>query len=133
VRSGILIQKLPFQKLHRLSDPSTFFTQEPLHDWHKMFWSHDANLKWCIVNRDFFDNPSKEKPPLLASILSHSSAHIHQPQIDESTLIAMQHHMLKQQAQYLIKRREHDLWAQVLVHDNVHHRALIDQVCLSGY
>ena len=29
-----------------LSDPSTFFTPEPLHHWHKMFWDHDA--KWCI-------------------------------------------------------------------------------------
>jgi len=67
--------------------------------WHKMLWSHDA--KWCIVNRDdIFDNPCKEKPPLLASVLSHSSAHIHQPQIDESTLIAMQHHMARHVTTY---------------------------------
>ena len=29
-----------------LSEPLTFFTLEPLHHWHKMFWDHDA--KWCI-------------------------------------------------------------------------------------
>ncbi|KAF9455939.1 hypothetical protein BDZ94DRAFT_1143644, partial [Collybia nuda] len=29
-----------------LSDPSKFFTPEPLHHWHKMFWDHDA--RWCI-------------------------------------------------------------------------------------
>ena len=29
-----------------LSNPSEFFTPEPLHHWHKMFWDHDA--KWCI-------------------------------------------------------------------------------------
>lgn len=28
------------------ADPSTFLTTEPLHQWHKMFWDHDA--KWCI-------------------------------------------------------------------------------------
>ena len=26
-----------------LSEPSTFFTPEPLHHWHKMFWDHNAN------------------------------------------------------------------------------------------
>lgn len=36
--------------------------------------------------------------------------------------------MYKQQARYLVKRRREDLWAQVLVPDNVHRRALIDQV-----
>lgn len=36
--------------------------------------------------------------------------------------------MFKQQARYLVKRRELDLWAQVLVGDNIHRRALIDQV-----
>ena len=36
--------------------------------------------------------------------------------------------MFKQQSRYLIKRRQPDLWAQVLVHDNIHRRALIDQV-----
>ena len=41
--------------------------------------------------------------------------------------------MFKQQARYLIKRRDPELWAQVLVQDNVHRRALIDQVCLSRY
>ncbi|KAF9455194.1 hypothetical protein BDZ94DRAFT_1129282, partial [Collybia nuda] len=29
-----------------LSDPSVFFTPEPLHHWHRMFWDHDA--QWCI-------------------------------------------------------------------------------------
>ena len=28
------------------SEPSTFFTPEPLHHWHKAFWDHD--IKWCI-------------------------------------------------------------------------------------
>jgi hypothetical protein len=36
----------PFWRDWPLSDPSTFFTPEPLHHWHKMFWDHDA--KWCI-------------------------------------------------------------------------------------
>lgn len=36
--------------------------------------------------------------------------------------------MYKQQARYLVKRRRPDLWAQVLVPDNVHRRQLIDQV-----
>jgi Plavaka transposase len=36
----------PFWHDWPLSDPSTFFTSEPLHHWHKMFWDHDA--KWCI-------------------------------------------------------------------------------------
>jgi clathrin heavy chain len=35
--------------------------------------------------------------------------------------------MFKQQARYLIKRRQADLWAQVLVQENIHRRALIDQ------
>jgi len=37
--------------------------------------------------------------------------------------------MFKQQARYLVKRRQPELWAQVLVHDNIHRRQLIDQVC----
>jgi hypothetical protein len=36
----------PFYRDWPLSDPSKFFTPEPLHHWHKMFWDHDA--KWCI-------------------------------------------------------------------------------------
>ena len=36
----------PFWRDWPLSDPSQFFTPEPLHHWHKMFWDHDA--KWCI-------------------------------------------------------------------------------------
>ena len=36
----------PFWRDWALSEPSTFFTPEPLHHWHKMFWDHDAN--WCI-------------------------------------------------------------------------------------
>jgi clathrin heavy chain len=36
--------------------------------------------------------------------------------------------MLKQQARYLVKRRQPELWAQVLVSDNLHRRQLIDQV-----
>ena len=36
----------PFWREWALSEPSQFFTPEPLHHWHKMFWDHDA--KWCI-------------------------------------------------------------------------------------
>ena len=36
----------PFWRDWPLSEPSVFFTPEPLHHWHKMFWDHDA--KWCI-------------------------------------------------------------------------------------
>ncbi|KAH9167800.1 hypothetical protein EDB89DRAFT_1856148 [Lactarius sanguifluus] len=36
----------PFWCDWALSEPSKFFTPEPLHYWHKMFWDHDA--KWCI-------------------------------------------------------------------------------------
>jgi Plavaka transposase len=36
----------PFWRDWPLSEPSTFFTPEALHHWHKMFWDHDA--KWCI-------------------------------------------------------------------------------------
>lgn len=41
--------------------------------------------------------------------------------------------MFKQQARYLIKRRQPDLWAQVLVQDNIHRRALIDQVLSNSH
>lgn len=36
--------------------------------------------------------------------------------------------MFKQQARYLVKRRQPELWAQVLVSENIHRRSLIDQV-----
>ena len=36
--------------------------------------------------------------------------------------------MFKQQAHYLVKRRQLELWAQVLAQDNLHRRQLIDQV-----
>jgi hypothetical protein len=36
----------PFWRDWALSEPSIFFTPEPLHHWHKMFWDHDA--QWCI-------------------------------------------------------------------------------------
>ena len=36
----------PFWRDWPLSDPAKFFTPEPLHHWHKMFWDHDA--QWCI-------------------------------------------------------------------------------------
>lgn len=49
---------------------------------------------------------------------------------DELIVITNENSMFKQQARYLVKRRQPELWAQVLVHDNVHRRALIDQVGL---
>nr|GAT43889.1 predicted protein [Mycena chlorophos] len=36
--------------------------------------------------------------------------------------------MFKQQARYLIKRRQPDLWSQVLSGENLHRRQLIDQI-----
>ncbi len=36
--------------------------------------------------------------------------------------------MFKQQARYLARRRQPDLWAQVLRPDNIHRRQLIDQI-----
>jgi clathrin heavy chain len=36
--------------------------------------------------------------------------------------------MFKQQARYLVMRRVPELWAQVLVPDNMYRRQLIDQV-----
>ncbi|KAE9389774.1 ARM repeat-containing protein [Gymnopus androsaceus JB14] len=47
---------------------------------------------------------------------------------DELIAITNDNTMLKQQARYLVKRRQPELWAQVLVSDNLHHRALIDQI-----
>jgi clathrin heavy chain len=50
---------------------------------------------------------------------------------DELIGITNDNSMFKQQARYLVKRRQPELWAQVLVHDNIHRRALIDQVKLN--
>jgi hypothetical protein len=36
----------PFWRDWALAEPANFFTPEPLHHWHKMFWDHDA--RWCI-------------------------------------------------------------------------------------
>ncbi len=47
---------------------------------------------------------------------------------DELITITNDNPMCKQQARYLIKRRQPDLWAQVLVGDNMHRRSLIDQI-----
>ncbi|KIM68076.1 hypothetical protein SCLCIDRAFT_1209460 [Scleroderma citrinum Foug A] len=47
---------------------------------------------------------------------------------DELIAITNENSMFKQQARYLIKRRQPELWAQVLVSDNIHRRSLIDQI-----
>ncbi|KAE9393463.1 clathrin heavy chain [Gymnopus androsaceus JB14] len=47
---------------------------------------------------------------------------------DELIAITNDNSMFKQQARYLVKRRQPELWAQVLVSDNLHRRALIDQI-----
>jgi clathrin heavy chain len=47
---------------------------------------------------------------------------------DELIAITNDNSMFKQQARYLVKRRQPELWAQVLVSDNLHRRQLIDQV-----
>ncbi|KAF8661339.1 hypothetical protein AX16_001434 [Volvariella volvacea WC 439] len=47
---------------------------------------------------------------------------------DELIAITNENSMFKQQARYLVKRRQPDLWAQVLDHNNLHRRALIDQI-----
>ncbi|KAG6824726.1 hypothetical protein H0H92_006017 [Tricholoma furcatifolium] len=41
---------------------------------------------------------------------------------DELIAITNDNSMFKQQARYLVKRRQPELWVQVLVHDNVHRR-----------
>ncbi|KAI0321019.1 clathrin heavy chain 1 [Amylostereum chailletii] len=51
---------------------------------------------------------------------------------DELISITNDNSMFKQQARYLVKRRRPELWAQVLVPDNVHRRQLIDQVVSTG-
>ncbi|KAL4062457.1 hypothetical protein V8B97DRAFT_1869752 [Scleroderma yunnanense] len=47
---------------------------------------------------------------------------------DELIAITNENSMFKQQARYLTKRRQPELWAQVLVSDNIHRRALVDQI-----
>ncbi|EAU90123.2 clathrin heavy chain 1 [Coprinopsis cinerea okayama7 len=47
---------------------------------------------------------------------------------DELIAITNENSMFKQQARYLVKRRQPELWAQVLVGENIHRRALIDQI-----
>ncbi|KAJ3893359.1 hypothetical protein GG344DRAFT_87260 [Lentinula edodes] len=47
---------------------------------------------------------------------------------EELIAITNDNSMFKQQARYLVKRRQPELWAQVLVSDNIHRRALIDQI-----
>ncbi|KAH8116430.1 clathrin heavy chain [Phellopilus nigrolimitatus] len=47
---------------------------------------------------------------------------------EELIAITNDNSMFKQQSRYLVKRRQLDLWAQVLVPDNVHRRQLIDQI-----
>ena len=47
---------------------------------------------------------------------------------DELISITDDNSMFKQQARDLAVRRQPELWLQVLVHDNIHRRTLIDQV-----
>ncbi|ETW78923.1 hypothetical protein HETIRDRAFT_155976 [Heterobasidion irregulare TC 32-1] len=47
---------------------------------------------------------------------------------DELIAITNENSMFKQQARYLVKRRQPDLWAQVLSSENMHRRQLIDQI-----
>ncbi|CED83796.1 clathrin heavy chain [Phaffia rhodozyma] len=47
---------------------------------------------------------------------------------DELIAVTNANTMFKHQARYLVKRRLPDLWAQVLVPDNIHRRQLIDQI-----
>jgi clathrin heavy chain len=47
---------------------------------------------------------------------------------EELISITNENTMFKQQARYLVKRRVPELWAQVLVPDNIYRRQLIDQV-----
>ncbi|WFD08329.1 Clathrin heavy chain [Malassezia vespertilionis] len=49
---------------------------------------------------------------------------------DELIAITNDNSMYKHQARYLVLRREPQLWAKVLEEDNVHRRALIDQVTM---
>jgi clathrin heavy chain len=52
---------------------------------------------------------------------------------DELISITNDNSMFKQQARYLVKRRQPELWAQVLSLENVHRRQLIDQVGFNYY
>lgn len=47
---------------------------------------------------------------------------------DELIQITNDNQMYKHQARYLVKRRELELWNQVLLPDSIHRRALVDQV-----
>ncbi|OBZ66438.1 Clathrin heavy chain 1 [Grifola frondosa] len=47
---------------------------------------------------------------------------------DELIAITNDNSMFKQQARYLVRRRQPELWAQVLQPDNMHKRQLIDQI-----
>src|SRR6266550_442081 len=47
---------------------------------------------------------------------------------EELIAITNENSMFKQQARYLVKRRQLELWAQVLTQDNIYRRQLIDQV-----
>ncbi|KAK7679481.1 hypothetical protein QCA50_017535 [Cerrena zonata] len=47
---------------------------------------------------------------------------------DELITITNDNSMFKQQARYLVKRRQLELWTQVLRPDNMHRRQLIDQI-----
>ena len=49
---------------------------------------------------------------------------------EELIAITNENSMFKQQARYLAKRRVPELWAQVLVPDNIYRRQLIDQVSI---
>jgi clathrin heavy chain len=51
---------------------------------------------------------------------------------EELIAITNDNSMFKQQARYLVKRRVPELWAQVLVPDNMHRRQLIDQVSIDA-
>jgi hypothetical protein len=51
---------------------------------------------------------------------------------DELIAITNANSMYKPQARYLVKRRTPELWASVLVAENVHRRQLIDQVAFPG-
>jgi len=52
---------------------------------------------------------------------------------DELIGITNDNAMFKQQARYLVKCHQPELWAQVLVSDNIHHCQLIDPVLRSKY
>jgi clathrin heavy chain len=52
---------------------------------------------------------------------------------DELIALTNENSLFKHQARYLVKRRRAELWAQVLKPDNLHRRALIDQVCRFEY